>query len=46
MLEGPGQGGVIRRQKIPFRHGWEKVVTPVMDYALTKDKEIDPNRIP
>jgi alpha-beta hydrolase superfamily lysophospholipase len=45
-FEGPGQGGVIRKQKIPFRHDWEKVVTPVVDYALTtRTKEIDPNKI-
>jgi pimeloyl-ACP methyl ester carboxylesterase len=44
-FEGPGQGGVIRKQKIPFRFDWEKVVTPVVDYALTRDKEIDSNRI-
>ena len=45
-FEGPGQGGVIRKQKIPFRPDWEKVVTPVVDYALTnRAKEIDPNRI-
>jgi len=45
-FEGPGQGGVIRKQKIPFRYDWEKVVTPVVDYALTtRAKEIDPNRI-
>jgi pimeloyl-ACP methyl ester carboxylesterase len=44
-FEGPGQGGVIRKQEIPFRYDWEKVVTPVVDYALTRDKEIDPNRI-
>ena len=43
-FEGPGQGGLIRKQKIPFRYDWEKVVTPVVDYALTnKPKEIDPN---
>jgi hypothetical protein len=42
---GPGQGGVIRKQKIPFRYDWEKVVTPVIDYALTMHKEIDPNQI-
>jgi dienelactone hydrolase len=37
---------VIRKQKIPFRYDWEKVVTPVIDYALTtKTKEIDPNRM-
>ena len=45
-FEGPGQGGVIRKQKIPFRYDWEKVVKPVVDYALTtRTKEIDPNRI-
>jgi|KBSMisStaDraftv2_1062788.scaffolds.fasta_scaffold96469_2 pimeloyl-ACP methyl ester carboxylesterase len=35
-FEGPGQGGVIRKQKIPFRYDWEKVVTPVIDYAIQK----------
>jgi pimeloyl-ACP methyl ester carboxylesterase len=44
-FEGPGQGGVIRKQKIPFRYDWEKVVTPVIDYALTRDRDIDPNKI-
>lgn len=44
-FEGPGQGGVIRKQKIPFRYNWEKVVTPVIDYALTRDRDIDPNKI-
>ncbi len=43
-FEGPGQGGVIRKQKIPFRYDWEKVVTPVLDYARSR-KEIDPSRI-
>jgi pimeloyl-ACP methyl ester carboxylesterase len=44
-FEGPGQGGVIRIQKIPFRFDWERVVTSVVDYALTRDKEIDRDRI-
>jgi Alpha/beta hydrolase family len=44
-FEGPGQGGIIRKQKIPFRYDWEKVVTPVIDYALTRDRDIDPNKI-
>jgi pimeloyl-ACP methyl ester carboxylesterase len=43
-FEGPGQGGVIRKQKIPFRYDWEKVVTPVVDYALTR-AEVDPKRL-
>lgn len=34
-FEGPGQGRVIRKQGIPFRHDWEKVVTPVVDYIDT-----------
>lgn len=46
-FEGPGQGGVIRKQKIPFRHDWEKVVSPVIDYAVNKKIElgIDVERI-
>jgi pimeloyl-ACP methyl ester carboxylesterase len=43
-FEGPGQGGVIRKQKIPFRFDWEKVMTPVIDYALGR-KEVDVQRI-
>jgi len=44
IFEGPGQGRVIREQRIPFRHDWEKVVTPVVDFAL-KRKEVDKTRI-
>jgi pimeloyl-ACP methyl ester carboxylesterase len=46
-FEGPGQGGVIRSQKIPFRYDWEKVVTPVIDYATSREKDlgIDPSRM-
>ncbi|MGD8189549.1 alpha/beta hydrolase family protein [Brevibacillus ginsengisoli] len=43
-FEGPGQGAVIREQKIPFRHDWEKVVTPMVDY-LESRQEVDRNRI-
>lgn len=43
-FEGPGQGRVIREQKIPFRPEWEKVVAPVVDYALTRP-EVDPDHI-
>ena len=35
-FDGPGQGAPIREQKLPFRYDWEKVVTPVVDYALTR----------
>jgi pimeloyl-ACP methyl ester carboxylesterase len=44
LFEGPGQGLTIREQKIPFRPDWEKAVTPVVDYLLTKP-EVDPNRL-
>ena len=44
LFEGPGQGEVIRKQKIPFRPNWESVVTPVVDFAL-KLPEVNPERI-
>jgi pimeloyl-ACP methyl ester carboxylesterase len=44
IYEGPGQGEVISVEKLPFRHDWEKVVTPVVDYALTRP-EVDPERL-
>jgi len=44
IFEGPGQGSVIRHQNLPFRPDWENVVTPVVDYALTR-KEINPSRL-
>lgn len=43
-FEGPGQGEVIRVQHLPFRADWENVITPVVDYAVSRP-EVDPNRI-
>ncbi|MEC3954356.1 alpha/beta fold hydrolase [Nocardia sp. CDC153] len=43
-FDGPGQGAVIREQGLTFRHDWEAVITPVVDFALTRP-EIDPARI-
>ena len=43
-FEGPGQGEVIREQGLPFRPDWEKVITPVVDYALSRP-EVDPERL-
>jgi dienelactone hydrolase len=43
-FEGPGQGAMIREQHLPFRQDWEHVVTPVVDYLLTRP-EVDPDRI-
>jgi len=44
IFEGPGQGGVIRRQNLPFRPDWEAVVGPVVDYCLTR-KDVDQQHI-
>jgi hypothetical protein len=44
LFEGPGQGEVIRVQKLPFRPNWETVVMPVVDYAINR-KEVDAARI-
>lgn len=41
---GPGQGLALLEQQLYFRPDWEKVVTPVLDYALTRP-EVDPDRI-
>jgi pimeloyl-ACP methyl ester carboxylesterase len=43
-FEGPGQGEVIREQGIPFRYDWEKVITPVVDYTLSRP-EVDPDKV-
>ncbi len=44
LFEGPGQGQVIREQGIPFRHDWESVITPVVDFAFLRP-EVDQARI-
>lgn len=44
LFDGPGQGRVLVRQGLPMRPDWENVVTPVIDYALTRP-EVDPARI-
>jgi len=43
-FDGPGQSGPLHREGLPFRPDWEKVITPVVDYAL-KQKGVDPGRI-
>lgn len=35
-FDGPGQGAPMREQKLTFRPDWENVVTPAVDYALTR----------
>jgi len=43
-FEGPGQGEVIREQGIPFRYDWEKVITPVVDYVMSRP-EVDQEKV-
>ncbi|MBW2618971.1 MAG: alpha/beta fold hydrolase, partial [Deltaproteobacteria bacterium] len=44
IFEGPGQGGPLRAQHLYFRPDWEKVITPVVDFALSRP-EFDPKRL-
>lgn len=43
--EGPGQPSPRRYQKLGFITEWEKVVTPVVDFLLTRTDVVDPARI-
>lgn len=42
--DGPGQGAPLREQKLAFRPDWEKVVSPAVDYALTRP-DVDPDNL-
>src|SRR5829696_7469807 len=44
LYDGPGQGRVLIKQGLIMRPDWEKVVKPVVDYALTRT-EVDPEKI-
>jgi pimeloyl-ACP methyl ester carboxylesterase len=35
-FDGPGQGAALRNQGLVFRPDWEAVITPVIDFALTR----------
>jgi len=43
-FDGPGQGYALWKQKLYFRPDWEKVITPVVDFALSR-ADVDPKRI-
>ena len=43
-FDGPGQNHALHEQGMFFRPDWERVVTPVVDYAFARD-EVDPDRI-
>lgn len=44
LFDGPGQGHALWKQSLHFRPDWEKVITPVVDFALTL-QGVDPKRI-
>ncbi|MBX2798355.1 MAG: alpha/beta fold hydrolase [Myxococcales bacterium] len=44
LFDGPGMSRVLRLQGLPFRHDWETVVTPVVDFALAQPG-VDPERV-
>jgi hypothetical protein len=43
-FDGPGQGYALWKQQLHFRPDWEKVITPVVDFALSRP-EVDAKRI-
>jgi pimeloyl-ACP methyl ester carboxylesterase len=43
-FDGPGQFSPVHREGLHFRPDWEKVVTPVVDFALTLPG-VDPGKI-
>ncbi|PWY56782.1 dipeptidyl aminopeptidase [Legionella qingyii] len=43
-FEGPGQGSMLRLNKIPFIPDWERVIEKVVDFIINRP-EIDPNKI-
>ncbi|MBI2015396.1 MAG: prolyl oligopeptidase family serine peptidase [Candidatus Rokubacteria bacterium] len=44
MIDGPGQGGTLRRHRIPNRPDYEVPIGKCADYLLTR-KDVDPARI-
>jgi len=43
-FDGPGQGAMLIDRGVPLRPDWENVITPVVDYLLTRP-DTDPARI-
>lgn len=43
-FDGPGQGYALWKQRLYFRPDWEKVITPVVEYALSRPG-VDPKRV-
>jgi alpha-beta hydrolase superfamily lysophospholipase len=43
-FDGPGQGAALLQRGIAMRPNWESVVTPVIDYAVSRP-DVDPSRV-
>jgi fermentation-respiration switch protein FrsA (DUF1100 family) len=43
-FDGPGQQSLLFERGIPFRHDWEKVITPVVDFLLAR-ADVDDDRL-
>jgi pimeloyl-ACP methyl ester carboxylesterase len=43
-FDGPGQGEALRAQRLVFRPDWENVLTPVIDYVVTRP-EVSPEKV-
>ncbi len=43
-FEGPGQGSMLRLNKMPFIPDWERVIEKVVDFIINRP-EIDPDKI-
>ncbi|NQY56110.1 MAG: alpha/beta fold hydrolase [Ilumatobacteraceae bacterium] len=43
-FDGPGQGVALHRHDMYFRHDWEAVITPVVDFLAARD-DVDDDRI-
>jgi len=44
VFEGPGQGEVVREKRLMFRPDWQNVVSPIIDYAISRD-DVDASKI-
>jgi hypothetical protein len=44
VFDGPGQQSMLFERGVPFRHDWEHVITPVVDFLLAR-ADVDPRRI-
>ncbi len=40
-FDGPGQGAALHRQGLYFRHDWESVITPVVDFLVKRDDVLE-----